>query len=682
MRSYFKGIVILCLLLGIIFGVVGCKEESNLCTLNLIIKNKEDKEIKAEVLLLKDGQLIDKEEGSKVQFDNLESGQYELKVKKEGYILIEEEILLKGETLNGEVELEEINKKGKEGEEDYWLWKVFGVGEKENEDKDRSKNESTNLEIVVKDRNSNSLNVKVIMLKNGEILRSSEGSEVEFENLVPGEYQLKIIKEGYKSAYKDLIINNKKKELKVLVQLNVGSIKEEIINLKDKKRIKIFDLTEDEEVIVGLTPLGLTGEKPVEVEVDFRVSYCNYSAQRPDIEEDNLIDIKYDFDFEEGLENELRKKEQESVISGDKIKKSREDVEEYGFYQEEEFHVPDLVSTIGKEDNIVKAKMVGAAEHIYIFVDSRIDLPLININDIAKEFENNIYPTLTTKFGKPSDVDNNGRIILLLTKFNNYKTSGLFYSEDLKNDLSGSNFNDIIYLNIDKGIGRNLYPALAHQFQHLIFYNQKIRVKRRVDDVWVNEGLAKLAEKICGYIDYGREGWSWQNGNNWVYSESVNYPGYFMMTDKISLLEEELSIPYLGAVGLFMDYLYEKYGVELLQALINTADNPKQVVEEFAGSTFDKVLLNWTVANVVDANSQIDNPIYNYQTFDLVKEPKMVEINNDCDLTFQIKELGTKYIKLSGQNSDIKLSLNGIKDKKIGLVIIRKKRESKQEVAM
>ncbi|HVT39379.1 MAG TPA: hypothetical protein VHE78_10060, partial [Gemmatimonadaceae bacterium] len=153
---------------------------------------------------------------------------------------------------------------------------------------------------------------------------------------------------------------------------------------------------------------------------------------------------------------------------------------------------------------------------------------------IAVTFDTLIFPLDTAAFGKPSDMDSNGRIVLFfttavnqLTPLNTPSTSGFiggfFFPRDLfprtataaVGACATSNEGEMFYLPVvdpngqfnvffkDKAaLLKSTIGTLAHEFQHLINASRRIYVTTaNVDfmDTWLNEGMSHLAEELLYY---------------------------------------------------------------------------------------------------------------------------------------------------------------------------------------
>ncbi|HZR08988.1 MAG TPA: hypothetical protein VFA79_10430 [Myxococcales bacterium] len=165
-----------------------------------------------------------------------------------------------------------------------------------------------------------------------------------------------------------------------------------------------------------------------------------------------------------------------------------------------------------------------------------------DLQTLAQAFEEQVWPPVTSTFGAPTDVDGNGKLLVLLTHelgahLNGGWLIGYFGNADLvqaRDDSAacsgtGSNHGEIVYLNdarngVENGYARadlfsSVYPAtLAHEMQHLLNFARRC-VLHRCDGpeaVWINEALSKVAEDLAGY------GWNGPGGR----AEGTAYLGH------------------------------------------------------------------------------------------------------------------------------------------------------------
>jgi hypothetical protein len=155
-------------------------------------------------------------------------------------------------------------------------------------------------------------------------------------------------------------------------------------------------------------------------------------------------------------------------------------------------------------------------------------------NRFAANFDTLVYPVDVANFGTPTDVDQNGHIVLLFTRAVNELTlanseaytGGFFFDRDLFPTTSttpgfactGSNYGEMFYLlapdpagtingNRRSGgfVDSLVTPLIAHEFQHLINASRRLYVNNANDFevVWLNEGLSHVAEELLFYRQSG-----------------------------------------------------------------------------------------------------------------------------------------------------------------------------------
>lgn len=153
---------------------------------------------------------------------------------------------------------------------------------------------------------------------------------------------------------------------------------------------------------------------------------------------------------------------------------------------------------------------------------------------IGATFDTLSDPVDRAAFGAPSDIDNNGRVILFFTRSVNELTSpgasavtlGFFYSRDLYPKTTapgpcvGSNQAEIFYLLVPDTGGvvngnkrsKSLVTTLtdgtvAHEYQHLINASRRMYVNgvgTNFEERWLDEGLSHVAEELNFFRASGR----------------------------------------------------------------------------------------------------------------------------------------------------------------------------------
>lgn len=126
-------------------------------------------------------------------------------------------------------------------------------------------------------------------------------------------------------------------------------------------------------------------------------------------------------------------------------------------------------------------------------------------------------------FGTPTDIDANGRVLILFTPSVNAlsgPTGGIIGGLQAARDLFpvstcvGSNEGEMFYMPVPDpastingrytnktDVARRVQPTLAHELQHLINAGRRIYVNQAstFEEVWLNEGLSHIAEELVYY---------------------------------------------------------------------------------------------------------------------------------------------------------------------------------------
>ena len=171
------------------------------------------------------------------------------------------------------------------------------------------------------------------------------------------------------------------------------------------------------------------------------------------------------------------------------------------------------------------------SEHFYFFIDNRDIVGIQSLLPIyGKDFDS-IYEIDHEKFGIENDVDDNGKIIVVLSEEISGSLLGYFYAGDKysKDDCYDSNEGDIVYISTNTRWDINC-GVLAHEFQHMIYFDQHSNRNVTSTYTWLNEALSQAAEYYNSFLD---NHYSWMSNflsGNWkdlslTYWSSANY-GY------------------------------------------------------------------------------------------------------------------------------------------------------------
>ncbi len=148
------------------------------------------------------------------------------------------------------------------------------------------------------------------------------------------------------------------------------------------------------------------------------------------------------------------------------------------------------------------------------------------LTQLSQYFDQALYPIDSAAFGQPSDIDDNGRVIMLLSPVVNGDTpagscavdgyiAGFFDSEDFSGPSdTASNQGEIFYSIVPDPNGlfscphsassvSSIIPAtFLHELQHLINFSQHVIVSGgQPASSWLDEGMSIVAEEL-GSLQY------------------------------------------------------------------------------------------------------------------------------------------------------------------------------------
>ena len=282
--------------------------------------------------------------------------------------------------------------------------------------------------------------------------------------------------------------------------------------------------------------------------------------------------------------------------------------------------------------SIARLRYIG--EHILIYVDERsvsqfTDAEMARVGML---FDLRLYDLAVARFGSESDLDGNGKVIVLMTPFVNGLVSaaecaqesfvaGYFYPNDLLLRNANSNKGEIFYTLVPdptatyscaqgSAFVRRLIPGtFIHEFQHMISFNQHVLARGgSSEDVWLNEGLSLIAEETAARYYEER------------YPPTPTSP---VMADSAAMFLEEILVhtfDYIsasraysvttfdgfgdleerGAAWFFLRWLGDQKGDEIYGRLVQTRATSIENVQRSAGESFGALFGDFSLAVAAD----------------------------------------------------------------------------------
>jgi hypothetical protein len=154
----------------------------------------------------------------------------------------------------------------------------------------------------------------------------------------------------------------------------------------------------------------------------------------------------------------------------------------------------------------VSSKLLGSGDHVEVFVEDGHGITSATAQAIADEFDANIYDLIRDNFATESDVDDNGKVTLLLLDIvdgfdgSGGYVAGYFDPTHLFSAGSEPNSNEaeMLFMDVDPAVPASdeFYSTVAHEMQHLVNFAATFLVDSTLQDLWINEGLSSGAEYL------------------------------------------------------------------------------------------------------------------------------------------------------------------------------------------
>lgn len=292
----------------------------------------------------------------------------------------------------------------------------------------------------------------------------------------------------------------------------------------------------------------------------------------------------------------------------------------------QEFWVNSGTSTLAG-DHLQKATNRVVTPHAYFFVDNDARTAGITENQLkalAAAFEDVIHPTVSRVFGAAPDpgIDGDPRVYVVISPaVDNFGQDrglmGYFWSRDVLSRVDGSlsprahsNQKEIIFLTdkIFQQKSWTTYGTLAHEYTHLVVFNQKVLAPSRSvpEETWLDEAMAMLAMDLCGF--------GLRNGNDEIARDIASFqekPDQYSLTD---WFRNPRGFSY-GLSYLFARYLYDRFSEGMIQDILASPQVGVAGVDSALarrGVAFQDMFSDWSIANSIAGLGVTRDPRYSY----------------------------------------------------------------------
>jgi len=335
--------------------------------------------------------------------------------------------------------------------------------------------------------------------------------------------------------------------------------------------------------------------------------------------------------------------------------------------QTNDFFIDQNYDSQGREKILASLEKVSLKGYFYLESDWLSNLTegekktvSQNLEILGQEFDNAIYPKLTELYGPPWEpgIDNNYTSTILFHKMKE-GAGGYFNNGDEYPKLqnSKSNEREMVYLNAEYLSSPIIKSYLAHEFTHLITFNQKEKLKGIQEEIWLNEARADFSSTLLGY------------DNEYQGSNLAQRVKQFINSPTDSLTEWQNEKKDYGLVNLFTQYLVDHYGIGILvNSLKSQKTGIESINETLKGQGFQKdfsqIFTDWLIALFLNDCNFGESYCYKNENLKNLKiTPSLIFLpstqKTEFSLDYAIKQWTGNWYRIIGGEGDLKLEFDG-----------------------
>jgi hypothetical protein len=320
---------------------------------------------------------------------------------------------------------------------------------------------------------------------------------------------------------------------------------------------------------------------------------------------------------------------------------------------------------------------------------------------IGVTFDTLVDPTDRRMFGDPSDIDNNGRVIMFFTRAVNELTQrnasslylGFYYQRDLfpktssAGTCAGSNVGEMFYLLVPDPTGvvngnvrdkadviTYTLGTVAHEYQHLINASRRMYVNKFgavFEEKWLDEGLSHAAEDLNFWAASGlnpranvdnsaladpRVSTAYKTFMLFNQNRYKQYLGATETQAPVGSTEADDDLFTRGAIWSFLRYSADRLGPNAEPgfwfSLVNNNARGVANLSSALGTPVGPWLRDWAISNYVDDNAAGSDPRFVQPSFNF----RSLMTGGGAEGTFP---LGTRALSTTG-SSTVSLASYGV----------------------
>ena len=291
---------------------------------------------------------------------------------------------------------------------------------------------------------------------------------------------------------------------------------------------------------------------------------------------------------------------------------------------------------------VVAAKLAYVGDNVLVYIDTLAPangFTPSQFSDFGKLFDQTLYPIDTLAFGSPVDLDQNGRVIMLMSPVVNADTpastcstqgfvAGFFDTGDFNGPSDpNSNQGEIFYTIVPDSagtvscahsvanLGADVPATFLHELQHLIYFSQHVIVSGSSEgSSWMDEGLSIVAEELGSlYYEQKCPPPSCRTNPAQIFPDSAqgfvssflydSYQyAYLPDTSSVTLHDDsENGFSWRGGDWLMMRWLGDQMGAGFFRKLERGPSNGLVNIEQATGQTFPSLFANFGLSLYTDS---------------------------------------------------------------------------------
>lgn len=316
----------------------------------------------------------------------------------------------------------------------------------------------------------------------------------------------------------------------------------------------------------------------------------------------------------------------------------------------------------------VQARLVKVSQRAYFFIESDWYLNITdqergiankNLAELADSFDRDIYPKLTGFWGPEwsPGIDNDEKIFILFHQMDE-GAAGYFNdaNEYQKQQAPFSNEKEMVYLSTQTLKSNLVKSYLAHEFTHLISFNQKTRLKGVNEDIWLTEARAEYSPFYLGFDTLGKYGNLEQRINQFSKKPS----------DSLVVWDGEQTD--YGIINVFIQYLAEKYSADILVSSLHSNKTGVDSLEESLKSkgqdkSFLDIFNDWAGAVALNDCSLGANFCYKTPELANLRIPANLVVlpsngKTNLSLKYILSPWSSNWYRFIGSEGDLKFSFD------------------------